>query len=111
MTNAGQSIPQTSSSFRRVWPVLKWLLFALVIVFVGRRAWLLWRDGDVGSVTIHWPWLLAACGLYGIGWLPSVFYWHQLIHGFGGTAAAGMSRMRSSRGIWANTFRARHRCC
>ena len=46
MTNAGQSIPQTSSSFRRVWPVLKWLLFALVIVFVGRRAWLLWRDGE-----------------------------------------------------------------
>ena len=60
-------------------------MFALVIAFVGRRAWLLWREGDVGSVTIHWPWLLAAFGLYGMGWLPSVLYWHQLIHRFGGT--------------------------
>ena len=60
-------------------------MFALVIAFVGRRAWLLWREGDVGSVTIHWPWLLAAFGLYGIGWLPSVLFWHRLIHLCGGT--------------------------
>lgn len=85
MSNGDHS-RQRSSSFRRFWPALKWLMFALVIAFVGRRAWLLWRDGDVGSVTIHWPWLLAAFGLNGIGWLPSVFYWHQLIHRFGGTS-------------------------
>ena len=86
MTNLDQSRQQPSSHpFRRLWPVLKWLMFALVIAFVGRRAWLLWREGDVGSVTIHWPWLLAAFGLYGIGWLPSVLYWHQLIHRLGGT--------------------------
>ncbi len=65
--------------------MLKWLLFALVIAFVGRRAWQLWRDGDVGSVQVHWPWLLAAMGLYGIGWLPSILFWHRLIHQFGGT--------------------------
>lgn len=58
----------------------------LVIAFVGRRAWQLWRDGDVGSVTIHWPWLLAAVGLYGVGWLPSVLFWHRLIHQLGGTS-------------------------
>lgn len=87
MTNLGQSKQQPSSHpFRRLWPVLKWLMFALVIAFVGRRAWQLWREGDVGSVTVHWPWLLAAFGLYGIGWLPSVLYWHQLIHRFGGTS-------------------------
>ena len=87
MTSADQSKPRTiSHHFRRLWPVLKWLMFALVIAFVGRRAWLLWRDGDVGSVTVHWPWLLAAFGLYGVGWLPSVWYWHQLIHRFGGTS-------------------------
>ncbi len=73
--------------FRRLWPVLKWVLFALVIVFVGQRAWKLWREGDVGSVTIHWRWLLAAGVLYLIGWLPSVLLWHRLIHGLGGTSS------------------------
>ncbi|MFM9965679.1 MAG: YbhN family protein [Planctomycetaceae bacterium] len=86
MTNADQSRQRHSSAhFRRIWPVLKWVMFALVIGFVGRRAWQLWRDGDIGSVTIHWPWLLAALVTYFIGWLPSVFYWHRLIHLFGGT--------------------------
>lgn len=73
--------------FRRLWPVLKWVLFALVIAFVGQRAWKLWRGGDVGSVTIHWPWLLSASALYLIGWLPSVLLWHRLIHGLGGTSS------------------------
>lgn len=80
---AGSSRPNL---FRRLWPVLKWVLFALVIAFVGRRAWLLWRDGDVGSVTIHWPWLVAASVLYLVGWLPSVLLWHRLIHGLGGSS-------------------------
>ncbi|MBC7821432.1 MAG: flippase-like domain-containing protein [Planctomycetaceae bacterium] len=84
-TNIVSSIETKPTLFRRIWPVLKWLLFALAIAFIGRRAWLLWRDGDVGSVTIHWPWLLAAFGTYGIGWLPSVLYWYRLIHQFGGT--------------------------
>lgn len=73
--------------FRRLWPVLKWVLFALVIAFVGRRAWQLWRDGDVGSVTIHWPWLLAASALYLLGWLPSIFLWHRLIRRLGGSSS------------------------
>lgn len=73
--------------FRRLWPVLKWVLFALVIVFVGQRAWKLWRDGDVSSVTIHWWWLLVAGVLYFIGWLPSVLLWHRLIHRLGGTSS------------------------
>lgn len=73
--------------FRRLWPVLKWVLFVLVIAFVGQRAWLLWSKGDVSSVTIHWPWLVAASVLYLIGWLPSVLLWHRLIHGLGGTSS------------------------
>ncbi len=77
----------SANLFRRLWPVLKWVLFMLVIAFVGRRAWQLWRDGDVGSVTIHWPWLLAASVLYLVGWLPSVLLWHRLIHGLGGTSS------------------------
>ncbi len=72
--------------FHRYWPVLKWALFALVIAFVGRKAWLLWIEGDVGSVTIHWPWLIASGIFYLLGWLPSVFFWHRLIHQLGGTS-------------------------
>lgn len=86
MTNDVVGATPPANLFRRLWPVLKWLLFALVILFVGQRGWQLWRDGDVGSVTIHWPWLVAAGGLYLIGWLPSVLLWHRLIHGFGGTS-------------------------
>ena len=60
-------------------------MFALVITFIGKRVWLLWREGDVGSVVIHWPWLVATFGLYVVGWLPSVLFWHRLIHLCGGT--------------------------
>lgn len=82
-----RTIPASMAAFfRRLWPVLKWLLFALVIAFVGRRAWELWREGSVGSVTIHWPWLLASGGCYLIGWLPSVLFWHRLIHRLGGSS-------------------------
>lgn len=66
--------------------MLKWALFALVIAFVGRKAWQLWSEGDVGSVTIHWQWLIASGIFYLLGWLPSVFFWHRLIHQLGGTS-------------------------
>ena len=84
-TNAVRSIETQPTLFRRYWPVLKWLMFALVITFIGKRVWLLWREGDVGSVVIHWPWLVATFGLYVVGWLPSVLFWHRLIHLCGGT--------------------------
>ena len=87
MTKAPTPSATQTPLFRRLWPLLKWVLFALVIVFVGQRAWKLWREGDVGSVTIHWWWLLPAGVLYLIGWLPSVLLWHRLIHGLGGTSS------------------------
>ena len=87
MTNDVVAAASAPSLFRRLWPVLKWALFALVIAFVGRRVWQLWNEGNVGSVTIHWPWLLAASGCYLVSWLPSVLLWHRLIHGLGGTSS------------------------
>ena len=86
MTDEVVGAAPSANRFRRLWPLLKWALFALVIAFVGRRGWQLWREGDVGSVTIHWPWLLAASASYLVGWFPSVLLWHRLIHGFGGTS-------------------------
>ena len=66
-----------------LWPVLKWTLFALVLWFVGRKAWELWRDGEVGPVTLKWPWLFPAFGLYLVGWLPSIWFWRRLLFDFG----------------------------
>ncbi|MBM3971524.1 MAG: flippase-like domain-containing protein [Planctomycetes bacterium] len=86
MTVEAVAASSRANLFRRLWPVLKLVLFALVVVFVGQRAWNLWREGDVGAVTIHWWWLLAAGVLYLIGWLPSVLLWHRLIHVLGGTS-------------------------
>ncbi len=86
MTDEAVGATPRANLFRRLWPLLKWVLFSLVIVFVGQRAWKLWREGDVGSVTIHWPWLVAASVLYLVGWLPSVLLWHRLIHGLGGSS-------------------------
>ena len=97
MTNDVVGAAPSANLFRRLWPALKWALFALVIAFVGRRAWQLWSKGDVGSVTIHWPWLLAASGFYLVSWLPSVLLWHRLIHGLGGTS----SRLDVSRAYFA----------
>lgn len=65
---------------------MKWVLFGLVVAFVGRRAWQLWNGGEVGSVTIHWPWLVASGALYLVGWIPSLLLWHRLIHHLGGTS-------------------------
>lgn len=84
---SNEPITSSTAAFRRLWPVLKWLLFGLVIAFVGRKAWQLWRDGDVSSVTIEWPWLVLSGFLYWVGWWPSTFFWQRLIHELGGTSS------------------------
>ena len=97
ITNDARDDNSKPTPFRRWWPVVKWVLFALVVAFVSRKAWQLWREGDVGSVTIHGPWLLASGGLYLVGWLPSMFFWHRLIHQLGGTS----SRLDVARSFFA----------
>src|SRR5262245_35945955 len=83
MTNdPTQALPRRSL-FGRLWPVLKWTLFALVLWFVGRKAWELWCEGNVGPMTLNWPWLCAGFGLYLVGWLPSIWFWRRLLFDFG----------------------------
>ena len=67
------------SRFRSYWPILKWALFAIVFIFVGRRAMQLWDSAPPESVRIHWPWLFAASGFYFAGWIPSVCLWRALL--------------------------------
>ncbi|MBC8116672.1 MAG: hypothetical protein H7062_19940, partial [Candidatus Saccharimonas sp.] len=64
---------------RRVWPFLKWGLFAIVMVFIGRRALQLWRDSPQTELHIDIRWLIPAAVMYLIGWLPSVWFWRALL--------------------------------
>lgn len=75
----------THPSLRRgLWPILKWTLFAVVIVFVGRRAGEIWNRGELEHVDINVVWLLPAAAAYIAGWLPSVWLWQRLMSAVGG---------------------------
>lgn len=63
----------------RVWPFLKWGLFVVVIVFVGRRAIQLWRDSPQTELHVDVRWLIPAAVMYLVGWLPSVWFWRALL--------------------------------
>jgi len=64
---------------RRAWPFLKWGLFTVVIVCVGRRAEQLWRDRPQAELHVNVRWLIPAAVLYLFGWLPSVWFWRALL--------------------------------
>jgi len=75
------------SSRRLVWEIVKWSLCLLVVVFVIRRALLLWRDEGIQQVHFSFEssgWLALSGGVYVAGWLPSVWFWQQLMRSLGG---------------------------
>lgn len=63
----------------RVWPFLKWGLFVFVMVFVGRRAFELWRNSPQTELHVHVRWLVPAAAMYLVGWLPSVWFWRAML--------------------------------
>lgn len=67
-----------------MWLVVKWGLTLAVILLVGRQAWYLWNQDDVQRVEWHAGWLALAGVVYAAGWLPSLWFWRQLLHAFGG---------------------------
>ncbi len=71
---------------RRVWPLVKWSLLAIVLIYVGRRGWQLWlTDKDALQQTQWRPgWLIAAGMAYAAGWAPSVWFWRAMMHELGG---------------------------
>jgi uncharacterized membrane protein YbhN (UPF0104 family) len=73
--------PNTAPPARRLrlWPFLKWGLFAVVIVFVGRRAIQLWQDSPQTELHVDVRWLIPAAVMYLIGWLPSVWFWRAML--------------------------------
>ncbi len=67
-----------------VWTALKWLLFGLVVVFVGKRGHELWRQDEVSQIDVHFGWLVSAGCVYLVGWLPSIWFWRRLLLSVGG---------------------------
>jgi uncharacterized membrane protein YbhN (UPF0104 family) len=71
-------------SRRLVWRILKWTLFVLVIVFVGKQGYELWNEDNLQHIEINFIWLVPALGVYLLGGLPAVWFWRKLMRSFGG---------------------------
>lgn len=80
-----QAKPSAAPFKRWLWRLLKWSLCAVVIVFVGRRAYNLWNQGhdQLESVSVQWRWLVLAGCTYAVGWLPSIWFWRKLMRSLG----------------------------
>ena len=78
--DAPTAVPETSPSrLRRLWGVVKWVLFALLLAVVSYRGWGLWHDVQTRDVRLHYGWLAAAVVLYIAAWTPAWLYWRWLL--------------------------------
>ncbi len=68
----------------KIWPVFKWILCLLVILFVGKRALDLWKSSPDQVLTIHYHWLVLSGIIYLLGWIPSVWFFQKLLFRAGG---------------------------
>ncbi|MBD3676236.1 MAG: flippase-like domain-containing protein [Planctomycetaceae bacterium] len=64
---------------------LKAILTLLVLAFVGRRTWHLIEGQDLSEISVCPGWLAASALFYGLGWLPSIWFWRNLMSTLGGT--------------------------
>jgi len=62
---------------------VKWLLFAVVLFYVGRKSVELTDAESLSKLSIHPLWLFAAGVVYLVGWLPSVVVWQRLMRVLG----------------------------
>lgn len=69
------------STKKILFSILKWGLFAAVLVFVYFRGKSLLSQSDQSFdlSQIHIGWLALSCAVYIIGWLPGVWFWRQLL--------------------------------
>jgi glycosyltransferase 2 family protein len=70
--------------------LLKWLLFVLVLAYVCHHGYRLWNQSDVRQRALpaaNVGWLIAAGFVYIVAWLPSVWFWRELMRAVGGRVA------------------------
>jgi uncharacterized membrane protein YbhN (UPF0104 family) len=68
---------------KRLWPILKWTMFLVVLLFVARHGYKLWREVDQHPTRFNWGWLALAVVTSVVAWLPSAWYWRKLISNLG----------------------------
>jgi uncharacterized membrane protein YbhN (UPF0104 family) len=73
----------------RLRTLLKWTLFVVVLAYVCRHGYQLWRQSDVRiPLTLASAgWLILSAVLYTASWLPSVWFWRELMRALGGRPA------------------------
>jgi glycosyltransferase 2 family protein len=84
MLTVRQSIIRKRKLKNKIWPVFKWILCLLVILFVGKRAFDLWKSSPDQVLIIHYHWLVLAGIVYLLGWIPSVWFFQKLFFRAGG---------------------------
>jgi glycosyltransferase 2 family protein len=69
--------------------LLKWTLFVVVLAYVCRHGYHLWRQSDVRRpfTPASAAWLVLSAVLYTASWLPSVWFWRELMRALGGQPA------------------------
>jgi uncharacterized membrane protein YbhN (UPF0104 family) len=75
---------------KRLWPVLKWGMFLLVLAFVTWDGWKLWSEFDPVATPLRWGWLVLAAVISQLAWLPSMWYWRELMSLLGSPAPWSM---------------------
>jgi len=65
------------------WSVAKWSICVAVLFFVGWRAYALWTKDEFEAVDLQYRWLLPAMTVYLAAWIPSVWFWKQLLNNTG----------------------------
>jgi glycosyltransferase 2 family protein len=71
----------------RLRSLLKWLLFAVVVGYVCYHGYRLWTQSDVRQRPLSAAgirWLFAGGVVYIVSWLPSVWFWRELMRAVGG---------------------------
>lgn len=91
MSNSGRNVedPLAGKVRHPFWAALKWILFLLVLAFVGRHASRLWSDFNTQKLVVRWGWLAAAAAASALSWLPSVWFWRKLLAALGARPPIG----------------------
>jgi glycosyltransferase 2 family protein len=71
---------------KRFRTLLKWTLFAVVLAYVCRHGYSLWRQSNESAplTPASSAWLLLSAVLYVASWLPSVWFWRALMRALSG---------------------------
>lgn len=64
--------------------MVKWSLFALILVVVVRKIRDLWDPAVLETVAARPGWLVAGAAAYVAGWIPSIWFWRTLLARLGG---------------------------